>query len=350
MPNLALAALQQQIKTGVLAPIHVFVGEDTRLIDRLVDAVEATVDEADRPFAVERLYAGEEGGAPIDIAASARVMPMLGDRRLVFVLRAERLLKPKRASRAAVAEDDSNDETADTEASGRDALDFGPLEDYLAAPVPSTTLVLVATDMDRSRRFSKRLLEKAQVTRFDGLSADSPSARRDARSTAAAWVQEELTRAGRTIEPAAVQLLVDRAGGDISRLRADIERVMLYTEGQDRIGRADVAETVSNDVIVEDEWAVVNAISGGDSARALREVGLRMDRGDSPHAMVGQLRWWVSAKLAEGDPRRVRPAIDALLRTDLALKSSGGDPRVLIERLVVELTGRPLPQQRGWRR
>jgi hypothetical protein len=45
----------------------------------------------------------------------------------------------------------------------------------------------------------------------------------------------------------------------------------------------------------------------------------------------------------------VTPAIDALLRTDLALKSSGGDSRVLVERLVVELTGRPLPRT-GWGR
>jgi hypothetical protein len=46
------------------------------------------------------------------------------------------------------------------------------------------------------------------------------------------------------------------------------------------------------------------------------------------------------------DPSRVRPALDALLRTDLALKRSAGDERALIERLVVELTGRPLPPQR----
>jgi hypothetical protein len=38
-------------------------------------------------------------------------------------------------------------------------------------------------------------------------------------------------------------------------------------------------------------------------------------------------------------PQRVRPAIDAVFRTDLALKSSGGDPRILLERLVVELCG-----------
>src|SRR4029079_16358455 len=95
--------------------------------------------------------------------------------------------------------------------------------------------------------------------------------------------------------------------------------------------------------------SVVNAIAAGDPPSALREAGRRLDRGDSPHALVGQLRWWVSSRLSEGDPDRVRPAIDALLRTDLALKSSGGDDRVLIERLVVELTGRPLPARRGWR-
>jgi len=33
----------------------------------------------------------------------------------------------------------------------------------------------------------------------------------------------------------------------------------------------------------------------------------------------------------------LRAAIDALLRTDLDLKRSAGDPRVLMERLVVEL-------------
>ena len=67
-------------------------------------------------------------------------------------------------------------------------------------------------------------------------------------------------------------------------------------------------------------------------------VGLRAY---SPHGLVGQLRWWVSTRLAESDAARAKPAIDALLRTDLALKSSG-DERLLLERLVVDLTGRPL--------
>ena len=330
MPNLSLEALQAQIDARKLAPIYVFTGEDTRLNDRMVDAVENTIDPADRPFAVDRLYAGDEGGAPIDIAAASRVLPMLGDRRLVIVLRAERFLKPKRASKAAEVADDEETEGAEGE-----VADFTPLEDYLASPVPSTTLLFVATDIDRTRRFTKRLIEKAQVVLFSGLSGDSPGA---ARAAAKSWVQEELARVGRTIEPAAVQLLVDRVGDDITRLRADVERLLLYTEGQPRITRSDAAEIVSSEQAIDDDWGVVNAIADGDAARALREVAVRLDRGDSVHMLVGQLRWWVSSRLAERSAGRVKPALDALLRTDLDLKSSAGDERVLVERLIVELS------------
>ena len=346
MPHLALDALRRRIKDGKLSLVHAFVGEDTVQIDRMVDALEATVDEADRPFAVERLYAGDEGGAPVDIAAAARALPMLGDHRIVIVLRAERFLKPKRAGRAAAAE---TDEGAGDAAEESAALDLAPLEDYLAAPVESTTLVFVASAVDRGRRFYKRLQAGADITTFEGLTADRASDRRQMQIVAADRVKEELRLAGRTIDPAGVRLLVERAGSDISRLRGDLECLLLFTEGRAAITADDVAEIVSSDVPVEDDWAVTNALSAGDAGRALAEVGHRLDRGDSPHMLLGQLRWWVSSKLAVAEPARAKPALDALLRTDLALKSSGGDRRVLLERLVVELTGRPLPQS-GWRR
>ena len=123
----------------------------------------------------------------------------------------------------------------------------------------------------------------------------------------------------------------------------------MYVGARTKLTADDVMEVVSADTTPDDDWAVVNAIGEGDAAKALAETGRRFERGDSPHALVGQLRWWVSAKLSKGEPGRVKAALDALLRTDLALKSSGGDDRVLVERLVVELTGRPLPMQRGWR-
>ncbi len=65
-----------------------------------------------------------------------------------------------------------------------------------------------------------------------------------------------------------------------------------------------------------------------------------MESGGIPLKILGQLAWFVRERLSAADPRRVRPAIEALFRTDIDLKSSGGDPRVLLERLVVDLCRR----------
>jgi len=299
----------------------------------MLDAVEATIDPADRPFAVDRLFAGEAGGYPVDIAAAARSLPMLGDRRIVIVLRAERLLKTKRAARATDAGDEDAEERADDE-----PVDLTPLEDYLAKPPDRSTIVFVATDIDRGRRFTKRVLEVAATTEFSHATASVAAGR--AAGPGPAWLREELERDGRQIEPAALQMLLQRGGTDITKLRADVERLLLFTQGQPRITARDVAEIVTDDNAVEDPWALVNAIGNGDAKGALKELVRRLDNGDSPHAVLGQLRWWVSARLVEREAGRVRPAVDALWRTDLALKSSGGDERVLMERLVVELSGK----------
>jgi DNA polymerase-3 subunit delta len=334
VPVLSLPDLRSQLAKRRLAPVHLLVGDDVRRIEQIVDEIEATVDEGDRPFSVERVYAAEAGGSPVDIAAAARVFPMLGDRRIVIVMRAERILKPKRAAKTAEVE--AADETGDSDGA---AMDLAALEDYLEAPVPSTALVFVATDVDRGRRFTKRLLAKAAVTEFAGLDATNPYERRDVQRAAGADIRQEIESHGRAIDQPALQRLVERAGDDISKLRGDVERLLLYTEGRARITTEDVLEVASLETAV-DEWAVVNAIGEGDAAQALRQTALRLDRGDSVHALVGQLRWWVSTKLSQTAPQRVRPAIEALLRTDLALKSSIGDARVLVERLVVELSGK----------
>jgi DNA polymerase III delta subunit len=90
----------------------------------------------------------------------------------------------------------------------------------------------------------------------------------------------------------------------------------------------------------QDDWAVTNAISRGDTAEALRQLGLALEAGGVSYQILGQLAWFVREKMTAADPRRVKPAVEALFRTDVELKSSGGDPRVLLERLVVDLCSR----------
>ena len=89
---------------------------------------------------------------------------------------------------------------------------------------------------------------------------------------------------------------------------------------------------------------MVRAIEQGDTAAALRELTLKFDASpaspkDLSAMILGQLRWMVSAPRPKRryPQERIRTAVEALFRTDLALKTSAGDPRVLLERLVVEL-------------
>jgi len=261
VPSLSLSALRTHIQGKKCAPVYLFFGDDVRLMEQMVDAIEATIEPAERPFAIERLYAGEEHASPLDVAASANVFPMLGDRRIVIVLRAERFLKPKRAGKSADAGDGGADEPAADEGEGS-ALDTVPLEDYLDRPAPSTVLVFVAAGIDRTRRLTKRLLDKAACVEFAGLAADNANERREAHREAVTILQQEFAANGRGIEPAAIEMIVSRAGGDISKLRGDVERLMLYTDGRSTITRADVEEVVAVETEVDD-WAVVNAIGDG---------------------------------------------------------------------------------------
>ena len=64
---------------------------------------------------------------------------------------------------------------------------------------------------------------------------------------------------------------------------------------------------------------------------------MMFDAGGVPEKILGQLGWLVRAKFPAVAPGEQRRAVDAVFRTDLDLKRSAGDPRVLLERLVVEL-------------
>jgi DNA polymerase III delta subunit len=67
----------------------------------------------------------------------------------------------------------------------------------------------------------------------------------------------------------------------------------------------------------------------------LKQLAAALDGGAAPFFVLGQLR-----SVAERTPGpRLRDAVAAVFRTDLALKSSGGDQKLLLERLVVELCG-----------
>jgi DNA polymerase III subunit delta len=330
MPGATPSAVRKQIAQRKLDPIYLIVGDDDAEMTRLAADISAVVEDELRAFNVERVYASEKGVTPVSIVEAARVLPMMSDRRVVIVLRAERILKPKRRGGEEELLPGAEEPPANT-----DILDA-----YVKTPVPETTLVFVATDVDRTRRLYKTLLKQATIVECWGLKGarDGGDLRQAARQ-AEMLVRQAVAQTGQAIDPGAVRLIAARAGTDIARLRGDLDRLLLYTTGNSRISLDDVHQVVSGET-AQDDWAVTTAIQRGDSAEALKQIALSMDSGGVPYKILGQLGWFVREKLSGTDPRRVPAAVEALFRTDLDLKSSGGDPRVLLERLVVELCRR----------
>jgi hypothetical protein len=79
-----------------------------------------------------------------------------------------------------------------------------PIEAYVDRPAPTTTLVFVASAIDRSRRLSKRLLDKATCVELEGLAGDNAAEKREARREVTEQIQRESSRpAGRSIRATA---------------------------------------------------------------------------------------------------------------------------------------------------
>jgi DNA polymerase-3 subunit delta len=344
MPSATPAAVRKQIAQGKPDPVYLIIGDDDADMSRLAGDLAALVEDELRAFNSERLYANEKGVTAASIVESARTLPMMGERRVVMVLRGERLLKPKRRAKAAVEEAGREDTSEDD--GGEPSANADELEAYLKSPEPLTTLVIVATDADRTRRLYKALVKNATIVECWGLKgfAQNP---RDVRGwelekiarEASALVARTVKEAGYTIDPAAARLIAVRAGTDIVTLRGDLERLMLYVGDRKAIDVRDVQEIVSGETL-QDQWALNEAIVQKDARKALRQLGLAMESGSVPYMILGQLAYCVREKVAAADARRVPAAMEALFRTDLDMKSSGGDPRVLLERLVVELCRR----------
>jgi len=212
----------------------------------------------------------------------------------------------------------------------KDAL----IEAYLQHPEAQTVLVLVAASIDRRSRAFKLLSRHATLVDC-GVIEDQADAER--------WIRARVAAAQAAIDPAAARLLASRAGTDVKRLRGDVERLLLYALGQKTITADDVKE-IAGPAALQDDWAMTNAIEGGRAGEALRQLALMLDEGAPPEKILGQLGWLVRTKFPAIGPARLTAAVESVFRTDLDLKRSAGDSRILLERLVVELCERSQPR------
>ena len=337
------AQVRAAIAAGTVAPMYLLESDDVPSRLELSQAFLGLVEEGLEAFNTASFHgrdaatAGDRDTMYSAILSAARTLPMMAPRRVLLVHDAEALLAPKRAK------DDESAEAVPAGPGKRRARNTTPAEDfeaYVEHPEPMTTLVLDVASLDRNRRITKLLLKHALVVDCGTL---------DTAADAARWIKARLDRDEMTMDGAAIGALIDATGLRLPRIRSAIDSLVLYAAGEGAITAAHVRDVVIPVEEPGEDFALGKAIWNGNPAAALREIDAQFDAGAVAPMVLGQIR---AAAIRLRPDSRARQALRTLLDADLAIKSSQGEPRFVLERLVVEIcdsgpAGGP-PVRRPW--
>jgi len=237
--------LLAEIAAGRLEPIYVLHSEHPILIDRVLGALrDAAVPPAARGFNYD-VVEGKPTGARI--AALAQTLPMMAQRRMVYV-----------RDLSAMAADDAE-----------------PLLGYLAKPNPSTVIAAVATKIDKRVKLYAQLSKKGYLHVLEAPRQLAP------------WLRNEAKQQGVQLDPAAITRLIDAVGDDLSRLALTVEQLGLYA-GRRAVTSDDVDDLVA-DTRERTVFELTDAIGAADRPRALAAVGALCDQRESAVGVVVML-------------------------------------------------------------
>lgn len=239
------------------------------------------------------------------------------------------------------------------------------LEAYFSSPNPTVCLAIVATALNRTTTFYKKLEKNGIV--FDAAE-EKPWERE---KSIADWLQQEAAREGKQVGSQVAQMLVKQLGTDQMLLSSELQKLICYVGEKKVIADSDIA-AVSSAVNLENGWQLGEAIFRRDAATALRiSKGLLLD-GTALIALLRQVRsqfqteFQVCSILMHGGtpadvskefpymkgtilerrvrqsqsygPQRFKQGILAIDEAEIQAKNSSTDPEFLVERLMIKLT------------
>jgi DNA polymerase III subunit delta len=326
----------EQAKQGRLLPVYLVAGEERLFRDEVVAELRtASLAGGIAAFNEDRFTAGE-----VDVDAvirAARTVPMMARRRFVLLRGAERW-----------------------EAGESDGSPFDRLGEYVAAPVDSSCLVVVASKLDGRRKLVLAARKQGFLVNCDPL---------DGRALPP-WIAARCAAKGHAIDRDIAELLAAVAGPQLSPVDDSLERLSLYVGPGARID-ADAVSACVTRVRTADTWALVDAVGARDLGRALRTLADAYDPRERGLPLLGALAWSVRqlarfqaalesgaspdeaarragvfspyrarelAKKARGArPKEVERWLLVLAETDLALKSSRRAPDAILEEMLTRL-------------
>jgi len=260
------------------------------------------------------------------------------------------------------------------------------IEAYCKDPNPDALLVFVAdhisipADVRRMEMQDKERYEKIreELGPFCGI----VELARVEESEAVRWIGEYCNGRGVKMETDGARELVDALGGDMMMISNELEKLILYVGEKQRITLGDV-ETMVLAAKQRSLYELTDAISAKDRVRALEVLDAILSTGDGDEAAIGHLYMLAKtfrqmlvilernvrdqralwAALWQGfrvppfaaediirqarqfkSKRQLTGAIRLIAKADLALRSNPPTKRLVLEKLVMDLTAEARPE------
>lgn len=143
---------------------------------------------------------------------------------------------------------------------------------YLSNPSPSTVIILASDEskkVNKTSKMYKAILNAGEVKEFKQLYGANLNK----------MASDELKKFNKTIKPDALRVLLEMAGGRLSEIVSELEKLSLYVGSKDVIERADVE---ASGMIVKEEniFELADAVGDKNLKRAVSIYdGLKSDSG-----------------------------------------------------------------------
>ncbi len=355
-----------ELESRKLRPAYVFVGDEAFFRKRFRDAIlEHLVPAELRDFSIFEFDLGENDLA--EVLDRARTPSLMAPFQVFFVRGVKNLFGRG-----------SNEEK------------LAAIEEYCKSPNPDALIVFVADHINipaDARKMEMQDKERYQRIREEmGTYCGIVELARVEEGEAVRWIADYCTSRGVKIEADGARELVDALGGDMMMISNDLEKLILYVGEKKLITHGDV-ETMVLAAKQRSLYELTDAISSKDRVRSLEVLDAMLASGEGEDAAIGhvymlaktfrqmliilernvrdQRMLW--AALWQGfrvppfaaddiirqarrykNRRELTRAIRLVAKADLALRSNPVSKRMVLERLVMDLTTEPKVEAPAW--
>jgi DNA polymerase-3 subunit delta len=236
--------------------------------------------------------------------------------------------------------------------------DLEPFLEYLSNPNPTTCLLFIAESVHRGRKLYKALNKTGEILEFC-----APKQPREW----LAWVQSELKVRQKSMDTQVASQFIEWAGHHTGVLSQELDKLIIFVGERQKITSEDI-KAITPQSIETRIFDLLDAVASRSATRALkalREVLLKEPALKVLALLVRQVRlllgcdslrrrganaaeapsvlgispyeaqkvWQQSVRLST---EQLVKALTECLNTDLALKTGGGDPGLLLEIMIIK--------------